>query len=55
MNEAIGANKIDLANPANSRLYTKIKNDRHNCPPASCDTYAAEILAAITKFKDTSL
>ncbi|MEO8309302.1 MAG: LamG-like jellyroll fold domain-containing protein, partial [Pseudomonadota bacterium] len=42
--------KIDLDNPANSRLVVRLKDESHNCWSSSCANDAATMLAAINKF-----
>ncbi|MGI9228199.1 MAG: LamG domain-containing protein [Gammaproteobacteria bacterium] len=44
----VGQQKVDLNNPANSRMYLRPAIDRHNCGGvANCDRVAADFLAAI--------
>jgi hypothetical protein len=53
-NEAYAAArpKVDLDNPANSRLYLRLKEESHNCWTSSCANDAAAMLAAIQAFVD---
>ena len=47
-NVIISQQKVDLNNPALSRVYLRPSVDRHNCgATASCDRVAADLLAAI--------
>lgn len=47
-NVLVGQQKVDLQNPANSRVYLRPAVDRHNCGgDASCDVIGAAFLAAI--------
>lgn len=47
-NALVSQQKVDLQNPANSRIYLRAAEDRHNCGGAdSCDLIAAALLAAI--------
>ena len=44
----VGQQKVDLNNPANSRMYLRPAVDRHNCGGiVNCDRIAADFLAAI--------
>ncbi len=44
----VGQQKVDLNNPANSRIYLRAAFDRHNCGgDANCDLIAADFLSAI--------
>lgn len=43
--------KVDFSNPANSRLYLKLKNENHNCWN-NCASNASEMLAQITNWKN---
>jgi Concanavalin A-like lectin/glucanases superfamily len=47
---AAARSKIDLDNPANSRLYLRLKDEFHNCWTTSCATDAAVMLTAINNF-----
>ncbi|MGI9326783.1 MAG: LamG domain-containing protein [Pseudomonadales bacterium] len=45
--------KVDLQNPANSRVYLRAAEDRHNCGGiAACDQIAMAFLAAIQSWAD---
>ncbi|HHH36532.1 MAG TPA: LamG domain-containing protein [Gammaproteobacteria bacterium] len=44
--------KIDLDNPANSRLVVRLRNEFHNCWSADCQNDADAMEAAITSFSD---
>ncbi len=47
-NTVVSQQKVNLSNPALSRIYLRAKNDRHNCGGvANCDLIAADFLAAI--------
>lgn len=46
---AITNQKIDTGSPTRSRLYLKLKDERHNCW-SDCDTNAAEMLSAIESY-----
>jgi hypothetical protein len=52
VNEAYGAarSKIDLDDPANSRLVVRLRDEFHNCWSASCANDAATMLAAVSAF-----
>jgi Concanavalin A-like lectin/glucanases superfamily len=54
VNEAYAAAraKIDLDNPANSRLYVRLHDEFHNCWTSSCANDSAVMLAAIQAFVD---
>ena len=44
----VGQSKVNLANPAMSRLYVRAAVDRHNCGGiVECDAFAGNMLAAI--------
>jgi len=45
--------KVDLASTERSRLYLKLKDERHNCW-SNCDDNAAEMLAAINSYVSQS-
>ncbi len=48
-NAVVGQQKVNLSNPAISRIYLRASEDRHNCGgDASCDAIGATFLAAIT-------
>ena len=52
-NTLISQQKVDLDNPANSRIYLRPAEDRHNCGgEASCDQIAATFLAGIQEWAD---
>lgn len=52
-NAVVSQQKVDLNNPANSRIYLRASADRHNCGgDASCDAIAATFLAAITDWSN---
>jgi len=44
--------KMDLDDPANSRLVLRLRNESHNCWTASCATDADKMQAAIQAFAD---
>ncbi len=44
--------KIDLDNPANSRLVVRLRNEFHNCWSADCQSDADAMEAAVTAFSD---
>ena len=47
-NMLVTQQKVDLANPENSRIYLRPAQDRHNCGgETECDRIAAEFLAGI--------
>lgn len=46
-NKVIGVPLIDASYPEKSRLYTRLKDDGHNCFSTSCDAAAAQMLSAI--------
>jgi hypothetical protein len=52
----IDAKKVNLENPETSRIYLRLKIDRHNCLTDSadqeCDSEAASLLTAIKRWKD---
>jgi Concanavalin A-like lectin/glucanases superfamily len=52
VNEAYSAAraKIDLDNPANSRLVVRLRDESHNCWSASCANDAAAMLAQVSAF-----
>jgi len=44
----VGQQRVNLANPAMSRIYLRAAEDRHNCGgAAACDAFAAAMLTAI--------
>ncbi len=52
-NTLISQQKVDLDNPANSRIYLRPSADRHNCGgETSCDAIAAVFLAGIQDWAD---
>ncbi len=52
-NVLISQQKVDLDIPANSRIYLRAAEDRHNCGgEASCDQIAATFLAGIQAWAD---
>jgi hypothetical protein len=46
---AITNQKVDVGSPSRSRLYLKLKDERHNCW-SDCDANAAEMLTAIEAY-----
>lgn len=46
---AISNQKVDIGNSESSRLYLKLKDERHNCW-SDCDSNAAEMLTAINSY-----
>ena len=47
-NSVVSQQKVNLVNPALSRIYQRPKDDQHNCGgAASCDRIAADFLVAI--------
>lgn len=55
-NVVITQQKVDLNNPALSRIYLRTAEDRHNCGgDAVCDRIAADFLAAITDWAQQAL
>ena len=44
--------KMDLDNPANSRLVLRLRNESHNCWSASCSADADVMQAAVQAFSD---
>lgn len=48
--------KVNLSNPALSRIYVRPKNERHNCGgDAECDRIAADFLAAIQNWANQAM
>ncbi|MBT8435724.1 MAG: hypothetical protein KJN95_13710, partial [Gammaproteobacteria bacterium] len=52
-NALISQQKVNLVNPALSRIYLRPQDDRHNCGgAASCNRVAADFLAAIQEWSN---
>jgi cytochrome c1 len=51
-NSVTAAGKVDLTNPANSRLVLRLSADHHYCWSTDCNADASEMLAAITSWKN---
>ena len=49
----LNAKKVNFSNPENSRLYKRLKDDKHNCW-SSCDDDAEEMLSAITEWAEVA-
>lgn len=50
-NNLITAKKVDLTNPAKSRLYLRLQADGHKCWTESCENDAAQMLTKIEEWK----
>lgn len=49
----LNAQKVDFKNPENSRLYKRLKDDKHNCW-SDCDENAGEMLDAIKEWAEVA-
>tara|TARA_R110002049_G_scaffold2743_3_gene21005 strand:- start:54611 stop:56794 length:2184 start_codon:yes stop_codon:yes gene_type:complete len=53
-NQTVNNQKVNLSNPANSRLVVRTRVDNHNCGgPAACEQFATEMEAAIRSWADS--
>lgn len=49
----LNAKKVNFSNPENSRLYKRLKDDKHNCW-SNCDDDAEEMLTAIKEWAEVA-